>query len=251
MWLFPRLWLVIHRVAALVRQWALWVLNPAPWHSVQQVDVSSTERCGWDFCSCWIQQTLNDWNRAAEAQTLAFTWFLFCKAKWDHNSLTIPTTSMLRQNWAQRIAGSWLGSFQCIWIRTLRHSIKYELLTHLSSPTGCEDIFSPVIWINIPKNTRDDQSTFQCHLHREELVFNLMVGQKRQVLTTTGCLCLDLINARVERSKHTGHKIMRQVSEVWPERGPALKYIRVEYYILNCALWPRVVVFWVDTAVKG
>lgn len=57
--LFPGLWAVIQRVAALVRQWALWVLNPAPRHSVQQVDASSAEELSWDICSF--------------AQTLAFT----------------------------------------------------------------------------------------------------------------------------------------------------------------------------------
>lgn len=51
--LFPGLGLVIHRVAALVRQWAVRVLNPAPWHSVQQVDVSSRDQRGWDICSRW------------------------------------------------------------------------------------------------------------------------------------------------------------------------------------------------------
>lgn len=56
--LFPGLGLVIHRVAALVRQWAVWVLNPAPWHSVQQVGVSYTAQRSWDICSrwkhCWV-----------------------------------------------------------------------------------------------------------------------------------------------------------------------------------------------------
>lgn len=56
--LFPGLGLVIRRVAALVRQWAVWVLNPAPWHSVQQVDVSDREQRSWDICShwkhCWV-----------------------------------------------------------------------------------------------------------------------------------------------------------------------------------------------------
>lgn len=212
--LFPGLWLVIHRVAAPVRQWALWVLNPAPWHSVQQVDASYTEQRSWDICS-----------------------------PWKHCRLVVTNLQKLRRLLLHMNKNSRIAR---VWLCTHRIHPKTCISMYL------DQNIATLHWILILTNLKahldkypqmTEMITVHCNV-------TIIIIKSWYLIWWLGrsirgwCL-------RVKGPKHTGHKMKRQVSEVRPEQGPTPRCIWVEHYILNCALRPRVFMLLGDSAVKG
>lgn len=118
---FPGLWLVIHRVAALVRQWALWVLNPAPWHSVQHGDASYTEQRSWDICWKHCQAIV------ANLQKLRHLLLHIKNSLTPHPCQDLKLAAVNFDPYHEHTA----NSVSCIWIKTFQHWIL--ILTNLKA----------------------------------------------------------------------------------------------------------------------